>query len=109
MKEPPYRAKLCRAKFSSGDTIRRAQISSLNEKFVTFARQILPDKVPLNAKACDKTSLVQLNIHDNLPQIATGQFNSTLGKSTIFATCFCMPKNEKQPRFNFLLENLILI
>ena len=34
-----HRAKLCRAKFSSGETIRRAKFSSLNEKFVTFARQ----------------------------------------------------------------------
>ena len=35
----PYRAKLCRAKLSSGETIRRAKLLSLSEKFVTFARQ----------------------------------------------------------------------
>ena len=35
----PYRAKLCRAKFSSGETIRRAKFSSPVKKFVTFARQ----------------------------------------------------------------------
>ena len=41
----PYRAKLCRAKFSSGETIRRAKFSSLNEKFVTFARRkVSPNK-----------------------------------------------------------------
>ena len=34
-----YRAKLCRAKFSSGETIRRAKFSSPVKKFVTFARQ----------------------------------------------------------------------
>ena len=40
-----YRAKLCRAKFSSGETIRRAKFSSLNEKFVTFARRkVSPNK-----------------------------------------------------------------
>ena len=39
----PYRAKLCRAKLLSGETIRRAKFSSLNEKFVTFARRkVLP-------------------------------------------------------------------
>ena len=42
----PYRAKLCRAKFSSGETIRRAKFSSLNEKFVTFARRkVSPNKI----------------------------------------------------------------
>ena len=35
----PYRAKLCRAKFSSGEIIRRAKFWSLSEKFVTFARR----------------------------------------------------------------------
>ena len=42
----PYRAKLCRAKFSSGETIRRAKFSSLKEKFVTFARRkVSPNKI----------------------------------------------------------------
>ena len=36
---PLPRAKLCRAKFSSGEIIRRAKFWSLNEKFVTFARR----------------------------------------------------------------------
>ena len=35
----PYRAKLCRAKFSSGEIIRRAKFSSPFKKFVTFALQ----------------------------------------------------------------------
>ena len=34
----PYRAKLCWAKFSWGEIIRRAKFWSLSEKFVTFAR-----------------------------------------------------------------------
>ena len=38
----PYRAKLCRAKFSSGGIIRRAKFWSLSEKFVTFARRKIP-------------------------------------------------------------------
>ena len=41
----PYRAKLCRAKFSSGETIRRAKFSSPSQKFVTFARRkVSPDE-----------------------------------------------------------------
>ena len=45
LKYLPYRAKLCRAKFSSGNAIRRAKFLSPNEKFITFAqRKILPDK-----------------------------------------------------------------
>ena len=44
-KSVPYRVKPCRAKFSSGETIRRAKCSSLNEKFVTFARRkVSPNK-----------------------------------------------------------------
>ena len=31
--------------YSSGETIRRAKISSLSKKFVTFARKISPDKI----------------------------------------------------------------
>ena len=41
----PYRAKLCRAKLLSGETIRRAKFSSLKEKFVTFPqRKVSRDK-----------------------------------------------------------------
>ena len=52
----PYRATLCRAKFSSVETIRRAKFSSPNEKFVTFARRkISPNKV--------KVSLVEVQVN----------------------------------------------
>ena len=52
----PYRAKLFRAKFSSGETIRRAKLSSLNENFVTFARRkFCPVKV--------KVSLVEVQMN----------------------------------------------
>ena len=41
----PYWAKLCRAKFLSGKTIRRANFSPLNEKIATFAlRKVSPNK-----------------------------------------------------------------
>ena len=41
----PYWAKLCWVKLSSGETIRLAKFSPLNEKFVTFAqRKVSPNK-----------------------------------------------------------------
>ena len=53
----PYRAKLCRAKLSSGETIRRAKFSSLKEN-----SSLSPDKKfrPKNVKV--SLNIVQVNL-----------------------------------------------
>ena len=116
----PYRAKLCRAKFSSGETIRRAKFSSLNEKFVTFARRkVSPNKSKSVLKwstsepTSDLSHLDKLWLHwwaklcrvkfSSGETICRAKFSSLNEKFVTFA------RRKVSPNKNVLFENRIQV